>query len=161
MTKKATRRNTFTKMGGSTFNCATCTRRTRHTGAQSLGCDLCPQCFELAGIENELSDGNATIDERRTMIEALITDIEAKGGTPREEFAGLLQRIAKADVDAGRGPQTATATDVAQAEPIAVTVNRNGIEVRIPGVAGFVLTFAQAVALAEQLNIALDDPLDA
>ena len=84
---------TFARMpggGGSAFTCDTCGRRTRYTGAQSLGSKLCPQCYELAGIENEISDGYCTLAERRATIDRLLTEIEAKGGAPRENFAALL-----------------------------------------------------------------------
>lgn len=81
---------TFSKMSGSTYTCDTCGRLTRYTGAQSLGSKLCPQCFDLAGMVNEISDGNATLEDLRGQIDALIADIEAKGGKPRESFAELL-----------------------------------------------------------------------
>lgn len=71
---------TFTKQFGSTFPCDACTRLTRYTGAQSGGSKLCPQCWDLAGIENEISDGYATLDERRDEIDALLAEVAAKGG---------------------------------------------------------------------------------
>jgi hypothetical protein len=86
------KRNTFTKnlAGRSTYTCATCGRRTRDTGEQALGSDLCPQCWTLAGIENEITDGMATLDARRKQIDELIDQIETLGGKPREAFADLL-----------------------------------------------------------------------
>jgi hypothetical protein len=89
-TKTTKRRNGFSRVAGSTYACDTCGRRTRNTGAQSLGSKTCPQCFDLAGIENEISDGNATLAERRDYIDELIADIRAKGGNPDENFASLL-----------------------------------------------------------------------
>lgn len=86
-------RNTFTKRGGSVYTCDTCGRSTRHTGAQSLGSTLCPQCFDLAGIENEISDGHATIEEKREEIAALIAEIREKGGDPEESFGALLAPV--------------------------------------------------------------------
>jgi hypothetical protein len=83
-------RNTFTKRDGSTFQCDCCGRRTRHTGVQSVGSTLCPQCFTLAGIENEISDGHSTLEDRRATIDELVAEIESKGGNPRESFADLL-----------------------------------------------------------------------
>ena len=57
----AKRRNTFTRMGamshGATYACDTCGRRTRYTGAQSLGSKLCPQCFDLAGYGHRFVNG--------------------------------------------------------------------------------------------------------
>lgn len=83
------RRNTFTKQMGSTYKCDCCGRGTRNTGVQSMGSKTCPQCFELAGISNEISDGHCTLAERRADIDALVAEIRAKGGTP-DEFADLL-----------------------------------------------------------------------
>jgi hypothetical protein len=45
---------------------------------------LCPQCYELAGIENEISDGHVTIEERRAEINRLANEIRIKGGDDRE-----------------------------------------------------------------------------
>jgi hypothetical protein len=39
------------------FTCISCGKRTRHTGEQALGSELCPICWDDAGIENEHSDG--------------------------------------------------------------------------------------------------------
>lgn len=80
MTK--TNRNTFTRRDGSTFTCDCCGRTTRHTGVQSAGSKLCPQCFELAGIDNEISDGYTTVEEQRAEIDRLKAEIRAKGGNP-------------------------------------------------------------------------------
>jgi len=66
--------------GEATYACACCGRRTRFTGAQSVGSETCPQCFELAGIENEVSDGYVTVAERRGDIDALVAEIREKGG---------------------------------------------------------------------------------
>jgi phage FluMu protein Com len=82
--QKATRRSMFSKIGGSTYPCAVCGRLTRHTGAQSLGSKTCPQCYELAGIENEISDRYRTQAEAQPQIDALIAEIVAKGGDVAE-----------------------------------------------------------------------------
>ncbi|MHB1260352.1 MAG: hypothetical protein ACYC2H_01415 [Thermoplasmatota archaeon] len=66
--------------GHSTYACGVCSRLTRATGAQSLGSDLCPQCWDLAGIENEISDGHTTLEARSAEITDLVDDIRAKGG---------------------------------------------------------------------------------
>ena len=84
-------KNTFTTAAGSTYRCECCGRRTRNTGAQSVGSKTCPQCWDLAGIENEIGDGYTTLDEQRTAIDALLAKIETKGGQPRETFADLLK----------------------------------------------------------------------
>jgi hypothetical protein len=87
-------KNTFTKRDGSVYACDCCGRQTRHTGAQSVGSKLCAQCYELAGIENEISDGYTTLDEARGKIDGLFAEIEAKGGKPRENFVDLLAPVA-------------------------------------------------------------------
>ena len=43
--------------GSSTFVCIECGKTTRYTGVQSVGSELCPYCYELAGYENALNDG--------------------------------------------------------------------------------------------------------
>lgn len=83
-------RSRFTGKGQSTYVCQTCARRTRYTGAQSLGSDLCPQCYELAGIGNEISDGHRTREELQPQINDLIAEIREKGGNPDESFADLI-----------------------------------------------------------------------
>ena len=94
----AKRRNTFTRMGamshGATYACDTCGRRTRYTGAQSLGSKLCPQCCDLAGYENDVSDGNFTFEELRPKIAALFAAIRAKGGNPDASFAEFAAALA-------------------------------------------------------------------
>ena len=68
------------RRGSSTFPCNVCCRLTRDTGVQSAGNKICPQCFELAGIENEISDGYTTLEEKKTAIESYVAEIAAKGG---------------------------------------------------------------------------------
>jgi hypothetical protein len=85
-------RNTFFKThgkAGSTYKCDVCGRGTRNTGVQSVGSGLCPQCYDLAGIENEISDGYATRPEKGSEILRLTSEIAAKGGS-LSEWADLL-----------------------------------------------------------------------
>ena len=70
--------------GSSTFKCNVCGRTTRDTGVQSAGNKICPQCYELAGIENEISDGHATREERIESIAQYVAEIKAKGGDVSE-----------------------------------------------------------------------------
>jgi hypothetical protein len=90
------KRNTFTKAAGSTYKCDTCGRGTRNTGDQPIGSRLCPQCYELAGIENEISDGYRTQADAQPQIDNLMAAIRAKGGNPDAEFASLLPKPAAA-----------------------------------------------------------------
>lgn len=66
------------------FPCKVCGRKTRDTGAQSVENKICPQCYELAGIENDISDGHTSMLAARPQIEALIGEIIAKGGNVAE-----------------------------------------------------------------------------
>lgn len=70
--------------GSAVFKCNVCGRGTRDTGVQSAGNRICPQCFELAGLENEVSDGYRTLAEARDEAISLIAAIEAKGGDAAE-----------------------------------------------------------------------------
>lgn len=54
--------NRFIK-GSSTFKCADCGKLTRYTGKSSMGTDLCDDCYEIAGWDNALTDGDCTQEE--------------------------------------------------------------------------------------------------
>ena len=71
-------------LGSASFKCQVCGRGTRDTGVQSVGNRTCPQCFELAGIENEIQDGYSTVDASRATILAYVAEIVAKGGNVAE-----------------------------------------------------------------------------
>lgn len=73
------------KRGETTYTCASCKRLTRNTGDNGQ-CELCPQCFELAGIENAVNDDDSIIDEVRERVERLAAEIRAAGGTPHIGF---------------------------------------------------------------------------
>lgn len=49
--------------GQSTYVCESCGKRTRETGLGEQGCGLCAYCFEVGGLENELSDGHITQEQ--------------------------------------------------------------------------------------------------
>lgn len=66
--------------GSAVFTCNVCGRGTRDTGAQSVGNKICPQCFELAGLENEINDGHSTREDNLDTIETLVDEIASKGG---------------------------------------------------------------------------------
>lgn len=74
-------RNGFQR-GSGCFNCSCCGRQTRHTGEQAYGSDLCPNCWEVAGIENEISDGHREddMDKAEAEIRSLEADATSKGG---------------------------------------------------------------------------------
>ena len=70
---------TFTK-GSGCYVCNSCRRKTRDDGnGDSVGCGLCTECYELAGLENTISDEGAT-DELLAQVTELKLKIRAKGG---------------------------------------------------------------------------------
>jgi hypothetical protein len=89
----ATRRsiNSTFQRGSAVFTCNVCERKTRYTGVQSFGNQICPPCYELAGIENEISDGHCLIETRREEILRLVADVAAKGGNVTE-WDGLVSK---------------------------------------------------------------------
>lgn len=70
------------RLGSGCFNCSDCSRKTRHTGEQAMGSDLCPQCWEVAGIYNELQDGMITEAEYDQAILPYHNEVVTLGGTP-------------------------------------------------------------------------------
>jgi len=76
--RKRTANSSFGR--GGAYDCRWCGRKTRETGTQSQGSGLCPQCYDLCGIDNELSDGHATVDDVRATAQLLLRELEAKGG---------------------------------------------------------------------------------
>lgn len=78
------------------FPCECCGRKTRETRNDNLR--LCEQCFELSGIENEISDGHCTAEERRDEIVRLMGELSAHGANPLmwfPQFADLVVRTAE------------------------------------------------------------------
>lgn len=60
-TDRQARRSRF-QPGQGAFNCRCCGRHTRDTGDNGQ-LELCPQCFELAGYENQWRDSGHKLDE--------------------------------------------------------------------------------------------------
>lgn len=89
-------KNTFER-GRSTFKCQDCGHTTRETGVQSIGSDLCPDCFELAGQVNAFSD---TDDFDHDYVRTLCANIRKKGGKVSSEYAEL-ETIALANRNMG------------------------------------------------------------
>lgn len=62
------------------YKCQCCKRQTRSTGrGDNENNRLCAECYDMAGIENEISDMGST-PERVAEIEALKALIISKGG---------------------------------------------------------------------------------
>lgn len=87
-------RNGFRK-GETTFACNCCGRLTRHTGAQAVGSESCPECYELAGIFNEYQDG-ADLSVYADTIRALTETIVERGGKLDGDARTLLGLVAGA-----------------------------------------------------------------
>jgi len=69
----------FQKFSGC-YRCQSCKRKTRATGrGDNENNNLCAECYDMAGIENEISDCGST-PERVAEIEALKAIILSKGG---------------------------------------------------------------------------------
>jgi hypothetical protein len=69
------KRNSLFQRGSGVFKCDGCGRMTRHTGVQSTGSQSCPQCYELAGLQNSLWDGEpikSLAEERDRLLDAAV-----------------------------------------------------------------------------------------
>jgi hypothetical protein len=74
--------NRFAKFSG-VYVCRCCGRKTRSTGrGDNENCQLCAECYDLAGIENEISDNGIENVTANTLAEAgrLYRLIGEKGG---------------------------------------------------------------------------------
>lgn len=80
------------RRGETTYKCVSCGRLTRHTGVQSVGMELCPDCYELAGIYNVYQDGGDWKDYRKAIIEHC-ANIVSKGGTLDADARFLLEGV--------------------------------------------------------------------
>lgn len=72
------------KRGSGVFNCGWCKRATRDTGGDNTGAELCVECYEAAGIENEISDNpdmsRDTLARLENELRAVQMRCIAKGG---------------------------------------------------------------------------------
>lgn len=57
--------------GQSTYNCRVCKRLTRNTGDEGQ-VELCAECYELAGIKNEISDNGPLGPDSFTKPETVV-----------------------------------------------------------------------------------------
>ena len=80
--------------GSGVYTCRCCGRKTRATGrGDNENSGLCAECFDLAGVDNEISDGQSTVAERANLIVTLSQIIACKGGD-LSDFADLLTAVA-------------------------------------------------------------------
>jgi len=69
--------------GSGVYTCAVCKRQTRQTGGDNDALDLCEECYEVAGLENEISDHDLhgpALDEAQAEIKRLKEVCRGKGG---------------------------------------------------------------------------------
>jgi len=79
------RRTTTFSHGSGCYACGACGRKTRDDGhGDSVHLRLCTQCFELGGLENEVSDYGPT-HERLARIAELQAEIVERGGRRDED----------------------------------------------------------------------------
>lgn len=50
--------NSKFQRGSGVYACVSCTRKTRATGGDNHDLQMCEECYEMAGIENAITDGN-------------------------------------------------------------------------------------------------------
>lgn len=78
-----TKANKF-KRGSGCFTCHSCGRSTRDTGGDNTSLKLCAECYEIGGIENQISDKSFYDGQTEASclaeIEKLKAAIVAKGG---------------------------------------------------------------------------------
>lgn len=85
------KKNRFER-GSGCFTCGICGRLTRDTG-DNASVELCPECYELCGIENHLNDyGTKESNTAGYLKEAkrLFDAIAKKGGKPSFAYAHLF-----------------------------------------------------------------------
>lgn len=63
--------------GAGVYTCRCCKRATRGTGGDSANVMLCDQCYELAGYENMLSDGDELNKSEGANVLALVAALKA------------------------------------------------------------------------------------
>jgi len=56
--------NTRFRRGSGVYTCNCCKKQTRDVNGDAVHCNLCAECYEVAGCENEVSDGHDGAQER-------------------------------------------------------------------------------------------------
>lgn len=86
-------KNRFQK-GSGCYTCRVCSRRTRSTGrGDNEYVLLCAECYDLAGIENAISDGSDP-ENYAAEIAGLLHTISKRGGNTKG-FSDLFKYVAK------------------------------------------------------------------
>ncbi len=88
------RNKTRFQKGSGCYTCQSCARRTRSTGrGDNEFSKLCAECYDLAGIENAISDGSDP-EDYAVEISDLLQIISKRGGNT-EGFSDLFKYVAK------------------------------------------------------------------
>jgi hypothetical protein len=80
--------------GTGAYKCRCCGRGTRSTGrGDNENVMTCAECYDLAGIENAITDGVEPEDNPGTVkeVNALWNAIKAKGGTPNFQYMKMIK----------------------------------------------------------------------
>lgn len=79
--------------GSGAYTCNCCGRKTRATGrGDNEHVGLCTECFDLAGYENMILDGETLSANELAEVASLIDVIAQKGGSPQWDYPELLDR---------------------------------------------------------------------
>lgn len=88
MTTYRQARNARFQRGSGVFNCAVCKRATRDTGNAAVGSELCSECYDLAGMDNECNDNGRAPTERDVKVrDQLLASIASKKGDVQRVIA--------------------------------------------------------------------------
>jgi hypothetical protein len=73
------KRQHFQRFGRGVFKCSVCERSTRQVD-QGGDSELCPQCWDLSGIDNSVNDKAQTLSEVAVERDYLLAEAVEKGG---------------------------------------------------------------------------------
>jgi len=93
------------RKGQGCYNCRICGRKTRDTGDQAIGSELCPHCWEMGGEENSFQDGYLSEEELREKLWPMVRECVAKGGDRDSILKSLM-------IEMGDDPCEATSSGV-------------------------------------------------
>ena len=66
--------------GSGCYRCQNCKRQTRDTGGDNGNLQLCPECYEIAGIQNDIWDKRDPDGSLQLEMERLKAIVRTKGG---------------------------------------------------------------------------------
>lgn len=88
-----TRRSSFQRGRQNVYACGCCGRQTRGAG-DAFGADLCGECYELAGIENAISDrGDEALTSYAVEARRLLALLRTKPGADMTNWNDLTATL--------------------------------------------------------------------